>query len=269
MPPIGDFESNRSAAFRRQTFSCIAISVTSLLAGCCLPVLAQVAVVRQLPALRRDVAALPHIEGIDSAVMTKVNLDSDRANAALQIPLRHCDIDYRKWSAMMTPAVQAHAEGDWKRIVRVTMKGPRYLSILITDQTFCGGAHPNFSQTALVYDLTDGSAVLWEDAMQGSTRWNPEEPYWDGMLNDQIQNAGLRRWYLVRLSDPQCRAISPKWVEPSFIVYLDASSKQAMVVAGNLPHVSQVCAQTIPLSQATAIQLGFPPRILRALSDAQ
>src|SRR5581483_279644 len=53
-----------------------------------------------------------------------------------------------------------HYEG-WHRGVTVTMRGPRYLSLLAGDDWYCGGAYPDTDLTALVYDLSTGKPIDW------------------------------------------------------------------------------------------------------------
>ena len=53
------------------------------------------------------------------------------------------------------------SSGYRSRAVSVTMAGPRFLSIVIVDDAFCGGAHPETATLSLVYDLRTGRPVDW------------------------------------------------------------------------------------------------------------
>ena len=50
---------------------------------------------------------------------------------------------------------------DWSRKVSVTMQGPRYVSFVASDDYYCGGAYPDTSTVALVFDLNTGGSVDW------------------------------------------------------------------------------------------------------------
>ena len=51
--------------------------------------------------------------------------------------------------------------GDWERAIDVPMRGPGYLSYVITDNLSCGGAHPDAATMLIVYDLRSGAPVDW------------------------------------------------------------------------------------------------------------
>jgi hypothetical protein len=57
---------------------------------------------------------------------------------------------------------------DYSRQVSVTMRGPRYLSLLASDSWYCGGAYPDSSERALVYDLATGAPADWKKMLSAA-----------------------------------------------------------------------------------------------------
>lgn len=96
--------------------------------------------------LRKDLQAFPRIaKPIDPA--------EHRINAALQ------GLDERVRRSATTCKADDGKPGDWERSVEVPMTGPGFVSYAFSDSTYCGGAHPGFSNSAIVYDLKTGNPV--------------------------------------------------------------------------------------------------------------
>src|SRR6202044_3665920 len=64
-----------------------------------------------------------------------------------------------RWSRFMHGCPK---EGETGRVVEVTMSGPQFFSVVLNDSESCGGAHPDGSTLALVYDLSTGKPVDWK-----------------------------------------------------------------------------------------------------------
>ena len=240
-----------------------------------------VRLVRQ-PALRKDVAAVPLIANPKDAAQRKINADLTKINEMMHSTLIKCDRDYLAWVRMMPhdKGVRLSMDGDWTRTVEVTMTGPRYLSYLIADGDFCGGAHPDMYESALVYDLRKGVVVDWTALLpEGVAKRNPEKQ-WNGELVPQVIDSALQDFYLLHLEDADCRkrlsdlvskTATPQgaWFEMSFVIWPDAKQGKLVVTAGSLPHVIQACAEHVALTTEEATQLGFSEEILQSLNAAK
>lgn len=111
-----------------------------LLAACLLaalaagPAAAQVVSLKQPAPIARGVAALPRIATPATPATTKINAALARLD--------------KSWLAF-----RKQCGADTGRSVNVTMRGPGYLSLVVNMDYYCGGAHPDNSSIALVYDL--------------------------------------------------------------------------------------------------------------------
>ena len=84
---------------------------------------------------------------------------SDDAERRINAALKRLDANLRK--AIRDCKGHDNGPGDWVRKVEPTMKGPGYLSFVITDTSFCGGPYPSIGTMSIVYDLRTGTPVDW------------------------------------------------------------------------------------------------------------
>ena len=100
------------------------------------------------PAIEQGVAALPLIADPADAAETRINAALQRLDQSVRRSITAC---------------KAHSgqSSDWERSVEVPMRGPGFISFVITDDVYCGGAHPDLSNMAIVYDLRTGAPVDW------------------------------------------------------------------------------------------------------------
>ncbi len=109
--------------------------------------------------LREDVDLWPLITHPKSDAELRVNATLTRLNNELSKSLRDCDegvVEFEKGAGE-----PVETKDDLTRSVEVTMRGPRLLSLVATDEFFCGGAHPDDDLTVLVFDLKSGIQVDW------------------------------------------------------------------------------------------------------------
>ena len=105
------------------------------------------------PAPLALIDSLPHLTSPDAAA-AGINLDMRRRDRAVMAAALDCGA---------TSAVDGRLSGEfgWERGVTVTIPGPRYLAILVSDTAWCGGPHAAESRFSLVYDLQTGLPVDW------------------------------------------------------------------------------------------------------------
>lgn len=64
------------------------------------------------------------------------------------------------WLECLTGGLNAHgSDGDFSVEIRPTMITGRWLAATVASGTYCGGAHPNFAATSLVFDRVTGAEV--------------------------------------------------------------------------------------------------------------
>jgi hypothetical protein len=80
-------------------------------------------------ALRKGVEAMPLIKNAKNSPQKQINESLKEINTSLRSSLAECDEDYSKFARL--EGLEELAQGEWTRAVVVTMKGPRYLSLLI------------------------------------------------------------------------------------------------------------------------------------------
>lgn len=217
------------------------------------------------PVLRKNVAAMPLIRNAGSGEQQRINQSLKKIDATMLATLAECDKDYSNFARMTD---NQHAErsrrGDWTRTVAVTMAGPRYLSYLITDSNFCGGAHPNFSESALVFDLQTGSPVNWIAQLEGRESKLQPAADWNSIPAQQVVDSSLQAFYAEHLSDDGCRTIVREDDDLSLLIWPDAKLRK-LVLGSNLRHVIEACAEHVMISAEQARQLGFSETFLQTI----
>ena len=104
--------------------------------------------------VRPGLAALPRIAWPADTAQRRINLSLAQLDARAKAAERDCRAD------SVNPA-------SWSRTVAVTMRGPIFLSYVVTDEVDCGGAHPSEGHAAIVYDLATGKSVDWAPLLGG------------------------------------------------------------------------------------------------------
>lgn len=113
---------------------------------------AEPVVLKPSPALATDTDAFPRLiaaPGTDTRATERINRALAQGDARARKAVAECHATGGK-------------DSEWTRTIEVTMRGPRYLSLLATDNFSCGGPHPDYSLVALVYDLATGAPVNWK-----------------------------------------------------------------------------------------------------------
>lgn len=217
------------------------------------------------PALRKNVAAMPLIRNPKSAEEQRINQDLSRIDVSMRSALVECDKDYSEHAkALKIKSSRQWKQNNWTRSVEVTTAGPHYLSYLITDSNLCGGAHENFSESALVYDLETGLAVNWIALLPaGESKLQPEESS-NNIPAQEIAGKSLQAFYAGRLKDEDCRKIVGEDDNFSLLIWPDAKLHK-LVFGTNLRHVIEACAEHVVLSADEARQLGFSDTLLQSI----
>lgn len=157
---------------------------------------------------------------------------------------------------------------DWSRSISVTLRGPRYLSYLVTDSLDCGGAHPDASMFALVYDLKSGAPVDWSTLLPKSVVERTSlDTAADGAKIGVVGSKTLTALYVAGLSkdaDPSCKEALSE-ADLSFVLWPDAEAKGLDIETISLPHVVQACADVVTIGLPKLRELGAAPSLIEAL----
>ena len=189
-------------------------------------------------------------------------------------------LDMRARAAARECLAGARRGGEWSRQVDVTMRGPEFLSFEVSDDTDCGGAHPNQGHFGIVYDLASGAPVDW-------TRLLP--PALTGKLDlvagaDGVKTVTLASSRLSQLytkgydrgpqDDPQdakdCReAINQAMADGPvpMSAWLEAT-EGGLALQFDLGHAEEACADAVTAPTAVLKREGASRRLIAALEAA-
>ncbi|WP_457104392.1 hypothetical protein [Methylobacterium sp. P5_C11] len=215
------------------------------------------------------------------AAMPQIEAPADDAERRINTALKRLDGKVRK------AAGQCKAEGgvhsSWERGVQVPMRGPRFLSLVINDSWFCGGAHPDTATMSIVYDLTTGAPVDWTTllppALTGTIALADGA---DGTkmvtLASETLHALYRAGYRPKSGDPKrdgddadCRAAVTETNDgkpPAMMAWLDVGAG-GLAVQFDLAHVVQACADPVVIPLSTLQRDGAEPVLTGAIEAAR
>lgn len=211
----------------------------------------------------RDVAAFPRIAaGAEPATIARINKALTQADGRVRKAARDCRQADRK-----------HAH--WTRKVSVPMQGPRYVSLIATDDYFCGGAHPNSSTVALVFDLDNGTLADWAELLPNLAQHTGTDTAGDGSTLGTIASQKLADLYADLYkdaakhsgSDPAC-ADALKDMELNFILWPDAKQDGLTIQPSGLPHAIAACGPAMTLPVKTLKTLDVNAGLLDAIEAA-
>lgn len=201
------------------------------------------------------IAALPRL----------VARPGDHAAAAINHALAADDTDARNAAADCRATGKQHS--DFSRSVQVTMRGPRYFSVTATRSWYCGGAYPDWSTAAFVYDLASGAAVDWQKLLPASLVDGTTDYTTPG---DGIASAALTKLYIpAATDDADCRNVLTTWQGGlGFLLWPDAAADGIALAANNLPHVVKACGPPVTIGTAQLRGLGVDAALLDAIDAA-
>ena len=226
------------------------------------------------PPIAKDAAAMPLIADPADDAERRINTAVKRLDANLRKAIADCE---------------GHDGGpaDWVREVEVPMRGPGYLSFVIKDTSFCGGAHPSIGTMSIVYDLRTGTPVDWTrllpPALTGTVALAEGE---DGTKMVTLASRRLYSLYLagydraihmpgvdIDAKDREetiasCKeAVRETTDPPAMMAWLDAR-QGGLAVQYDLAHAIQVCAAPVIIPVATLRADGASAALLDAIEAA-
>jgi hypothetical protein len=198
----------------------------------------------------------------------------DDAERRINTALGRLEINLRKSAADCKDS--DGKPGDWERSVRVPMQGPGFISFVIIDNTFCGGAHPDVGEMAIVYDLRTGAPVDWTHLLPPTL--TGKVALAEQMDGTKMVTLASKRLYALFLAgydsdhsqDAECKqAIKDAGADdpPAMMVWPDAKGG-GLTIYFDLPHVVQACGEEVTIPLATLRAEGAQPVLTDAIAAA-
>ncbi len=220
------------------------------------------------PDLARDLSAMPPIADPADAAETGINAALRKLDAKVRKAADECRTDGGK-------------DSSWERSIDAAMRGPRFLSYAVTDNTYCGGAHPNVSTWSIVYDLVSGAPVDWTSllpaALTGKVALAEQA---DGSKIVTLASKRLHALYLERYRpdtrtekddpDKECREAVAETYDgnpPAMMVWPDAK-QGGLVLEFDLAHVAQACADAVAIPTEVLRKEGASSILIDAIDAA-
>lgn len=223
-----------------------------------------IAMTRPRPVIGQ-VQAFPRIASPADAAQRRINRALDRLDAKVRAAARACFAD------SINPT-------SWQRRIDSTMHGPEFLSYRVTDDVDCGGAHPNNSHSAIVYDLKSGQPIDWTKLLPASLT---------GRMaltrgSDEVSVVTLASPRLVALYDAGYdRALDPENKAVCagattifgaegipMLAWLDAKAG-GLALQFDFNHAMQACSAAVVIPLATLRREGASARLVKALQASR
>src|SRR5579871_378717 len=204
-----------------------------------------------IKSFRKGVDLWPLIATPDRKAEQQINKLLTEMNAELADQVRECDLFYRESIQVseQRAATKRDNQSDWERKVRVTMRGPSFLSLVARESFYCGGVHPDSAAYALVFDLRTGD--------RGDLK---------SMVREGDLYASLTQMTREAASD-ECKEVFDEKPD-SFLIWPDAEQNILVARADNLPHVIQGCAEELHIGREMARKLGFDENLFDDIQAA-
>ncbi len=209
--------------------------------------------------LREDVDLWPLIAHPNNATERRINASLAHLNTKFSQKVNDCISGKFAWSNDLTP-------GEWNRTVKVTMEGPRFLSMVAMDGMYCGGAHPDDDLVVLIFNLETGEQVDWGALVPKSAGASLSK----NVLGDEDGTPPLTlpelRAIYAAAEETDCKDYFED--ERPFVLWPDAESGTLVAEVAGLPHVALPCKKELRLTIEQARNLGFDESLLQAIEEA-
>ena len=212
---------------------------------------------------------VPSPVGKEIAAMPQLSAPVDDAERRINTALKRLDLNVLK-------ASKDCKGGDWQRSVDAAMRGPGFLSLVVTDSFNCdGSAHPDASTMSIVYDLTTGQPVDWTHLLPATlTGTVALAQQSDGTKVVTLASKRLFDLYMAGYGAGEapgsdlddCKQALLNEAEdgpPGMMVWLDAKGGGLALQLG-LPHVMAACEEPVIIPAAVLKTEGAQPALLKA-----
>ena len=212
------------------------------------------------PPVAKGIAAMPQIVDPADDAERRINAAVKRLDVSVANAARDCN---------------GH---DWQRSIDVPMRGPGFLSFVVTDSWICEGtAHPDSETFSIVYDLVSGRPVDWAHLLPASlTGKQALEAQMDGTKIVTLASERLFQLYMDGYGAGQasgadldaCKQALKEAASdgpPAMMVWLDGKQHGLAVEISDLPHAVAVCETPVTIPATVLRAEGAQPALLTAL----
>lgn len=239
-----------------------ALAITALLGMGAAQAAPFAVVLRTPPPLAKDQDRMPRIVSPATPATAKINVDLDRVDAEWLAEAKQC---------------RELAEGrevDLARGFFVRMRGPGYFALLITDEEYCGGAHPSNVLTPVTYDLSTGRRVEWLKLFARSAKvtraYEPEagEPPTDAFRSPVLHALYLKQARADRTA-AEWKDCGDALEDPELTFqFVPNAEEGAVEMMPDLPRVVMACGDSAYLRPADLRRLGVGPRLIASIEQS-
>jgi hypothetical protein len=207
---------------------------------------------------------MPQIIDPVDAAETRINAALSRLDANVRKGVEECNLLDPKF-------------GTWERSIDVPMRGPGYLSFVITDLTACGGAHPNTSVMSIVYDLRTGTPVDWTQLLPASLtgtlalQEGQDRTKMVTLASQRLFELYVAGYHAANPDDPDCGGAiedSGRNGPPGMMAWLDANVG-GLALQFDLFHAMEACSRPVVIPVSTLSAEGVQPELLESIRAAQ
>ena len=206
---------------------------------------------RTTPNLAKNAEAYPTLIGATPAI-ARINRALRAANAKQREDMKDCRRD-------------APQDGYWwEQSIDAPLIGAHFVSLAAHGNLSCGGAHPNFIDEALTFDLTTGEPVDWRRLLPASLLAESRRgadapadaiaaPALTALFVDQSEKEGVGADCKEAFGEQQM----------NFAFWPDAKAKGLAMRAANLLHWAEgPCSGPVTIPVETLKRLGFDPLLI-------
>jgi len=193
---------------------------------------------KPMPAIAKGIAAFPRLTTSDTPAQ-RINRALERLDKQAQATLKDCRANADKPS-----------DAEFSRSIWMTMRGPAYLSFLVSDNLDCGGAHPDTGDMVLVYDLGSGAPVNWQRLLpKAMVQGTNTDTTIDGTTVAFVTSKTLQALYskaeaATNPIDPDCKDVLSD-PELKLNLWPDPKGGGLAIEPADLIHAVQACADAI------------------------
>lgn len=167
--------------------------------------------------------------------------------------------------------------GSWVRFVSTPFLGPRFLTIAVTVNADCGGAHPSVETTYFTFDRESDAPIDWAGLWPGR---DVEIRAGDtGTAAGQSLSPELWAWYTAAVArdptiDPGLRRLCADRVNPAsgpaaLAVWLEGAMGGLGMRLTDLPHAAEACGFVQVMPAAEMARLGASPVLIDAMNASK
>ena len=166
---------------------------------------------------------------------------------------------------------------DYTRTIWAPFTGPRFLSITLNENYYCGGAHPSVDLRPMTFDRRTGGLPDWNTLWPGGGITASTEGH--GYLPAVSREPALTSWFRAAVRADaandaewlsQCDAYyGGEPVDEAVVIWLDAGTGGVGMDWASLPHAAMACGSPQFMPAETASRLGASDDLIAALRQGQ